>query len=301
MVENNRQRSSDLGIIGNLIATLLVSGGSSAGIKYLGRFTGLNFASDLWNALSALVFLVLFVALTLIQRGTRVLILTAVRRLRYPRAQGDRLAIAIATLSNDVERHIAHHIELSLAEVFGGRVEIVPCEETIVLGKRGNLEDRQMAGALSAQEIAAKANAHLVIWGQALRQEKIVDLYFTARGHNDGSVHSYLLTPTLRLPENFGTELGTAIAAIAASSAAPAYDGGKYAVDLLRPVISQLQRLAGSPPASLDGDTRAQLYLSYASSLTLLGEQDRDEVSLEKAVYYYRQALRADPRSLDSC
>ena len=103
---------------------------------------------------------------------------------------------------------------------------------------------------------------------------------------------SYSLTEKLTLPENFETDLGAQLVAVAAAQVAPASEqAGTYLVDLLQPVAARLERLVDNPPAGLGAERVADLQFSLALATQTIGEQSGEGERLEQAVAAYHAAL----------
>ncbi|MBI1330928.1 MAG: tetratricopeptide repeat protein, partial [Alphaproteobacteria bacterium] len=211
---------------------------------------------------------------------------------RLPVASSARLSIVVATLKGDKGGERSHRVTLSLRDQLGERVQVLPIGITVLHAYP--YDDRQRQTAMKVvRRILEQTQADLLIWGTTHTAEKVIDLNFAARQTAHASSQSYALDTTLRLPENFGGDLGAALAAIAATSAAPAVDNaGKFLVPILEPVVSRLSHFIGNPPATLTGDSRADVFHAYALACARLGEQKGDSSFLLAAVTAYREALK---------
>jgi hypothetical protein len=98
------------------------------------------------------------------------------------------------------------------------------------------------------------------------------------------------------LTEDFGQELGTALAALAVEQASPAVDEGKYVADVLTPTAQKLARLANNLPASMGPDGRGLLLNSYALIENRIGQQRGDSKALERAISAFSAALNERSR-----
>ena len=104
---------------------------------------------------------------------------------------------------------------------------------------------------------------------------------------------SYSLTEKLTLPEDFATDFGAQLVAVAAAQVAPATEqAGTYLVDLLQPVAARLERLVDNPPAGLRAERITDLLFSLALASATLGEQSGQREPFERAVAAYREALK---------
>jgi hypothetical protein len=159
------------------------------------------------------------ILLAALWQARRALAHARVRRARrnVPKAKGDRLCIVVAALKGDSDGTIARRVVLSLREELGHRVEVIPVGETIVPGKQGSDDVRELVARKAGQDLLTRTCGDVLIWGEALREERVVDLNFLARKNGSSGTHSYALSPTMRLPVAFSRYLGTALAAHAKS------------------------------------------------------------------------------------
>ncbi len=292
MPNNNSQGGGYFsGLSQNFAAGAIAGIGGSLGALYLGPIFGGT--SEFWQTMAAAAGLVLLVGVALTWRAIKRSANFVRRKLSSVSGKGDRLTIVIAALKNDESGELAGRIELSLEQQLGRRVEVIRRPEMIAIGEHGSLEDRRRAVEQAGQDLLKRAQGDLLIWGAALRQDKVIDLNFLPREHSGGQTKSYTLDSTLRLPENFGSDLGAAIAGVAAIAAAPIFkDAGKYFVPVLRPAMARLSHLVESPPAGLNGDSRASIFQAFALICGNLGEQTGDNDLLDKSVTAFREALK---------
>ncbi len=139
-------------------------------------------------------------------------------------------------------------------------------------------------------------NADLMVWGGVARgtnDQTVLRLKFLQRGDSakETQTGSYSLGSTLELPESFGSDLATALAAQVAADAAPAYNSGRHVVAILEPVLLRLRALAKKMPKALSPDQRGGILSSYARVAKTIGDQKGDKALFHEAFDAYRSAL----------
>src|ERR1051325_11026714 len=196
------------GLSQNLLASILIGAGGSAGLYYIGPHISSKLSPEQWQLLAAIFGLSLLLLAMLLARFVRTLF-TALRKwLGTARAQGDQLAIVIARLDGDDGGGITRHVEESLRRQFGRAVEIITDPETIALGEHGSRDDRELKAKERGRALLARRRGDVLIWGAALHPRDVVQLHFLARQQNEEGEagHRYALDQTLLLPADFGAD-----------------------------------------------------------------------------------------------
>jgi tetratricopeptide (TPR) repeat protein len=220
-------------------------------------------------------------------------VLKLLRGFQRTTASGSKLTIVIATLNNDSGAH-TRHVEESLDRQFGSSVHIIRDPAIVSLSDHGDRDRREQKAVTQAKTLLADTKGDVLIWGAAFADRNVVELRFLGKDVSDGAAdaHRYALGETLLLPADFGADLGAAAAAVCVAAAAPAFDDGNYVVDLLRPAVRRLRHFVETPPSSLTGDARAQIFHAYALACQTIGAQAGENASLLDAVTALTEVLK---------
>ena len=217
-------------------------------------------------------------------------------RRRHPdgKPKPGKVAIHVAEIKgDDRDRSHRNHILLSLRRELGASVQVLRAGIELRADEKGNPEDD--AGTANRKGIRflslGKHKGDLLIWGQILQDSKLVELRFTSRAHDAAEQKRFTFTDNMLLAPDFGPELVTALAAIAAQLALPAINPGKYVADVLIPVAEKLSKIVANFPGSMGPDQHGILLRSYADAEYAIGEQRGDSNALNRAIAAYRKAL----------
>ena len=221
-------------------------------------------------------------------------------RANDPGASGDRLSIVVADLANDDGGAIKQRVLLSLQQDLGTSVEILPIRESIAPGMQGSVDERERVAQSAGQALLNRAHGDILIWGAKVLAENVVDLHFLVRevAPNLADTKSYRLNEVLRLPADFGADLGTALVAVVVTAAQPAFDDGNYVAGLLSPVVRRLTPLVGALPVALPTASKGQILHHFALACRIVGDQHGDNALLARAADAFRTALLCNTREV---
>jgi tetratricopeptide (TPR) repeat protein len=234
---------------------------------------------------------------------TRPLSRIASRRMRAtPRPKGDRLSIYVARFGEDaVSAEARHSVIASIRnELVREQVEVLPAGVRLTLTDGVSYEDAANEATNEARSLLRKKRGDLLIWGQVHafpEKPPVIELRFVSLAQDAAEGQRFAFTPDkLTLEANFGPEIGTALAAVAVTLAAPARDSGKYRARTLIPVADRLGRLTRKIPPSIHPEDRARLFFSYGLIQSTIGEQSGEDPPLHAAVAAFREALKEYPQ-----
>jgi tetratricopeptide (TPR) repeat protein len=206
-----------------------------------------------------------------------------------------RVTIYVAELKgDDNEGSHRSHILLTLRQQLGDSVQVLRAGIALNAEEKGNPEDDARAANRKGQSYLnlSKHKGDLLIWGQVLQESKLVELRFTSAAHEAGEQKRFAFADKMLLAPDFGPELATALAAIAAEIALPAKNPGTYVADVLIPVAAKLGRIVANLPASMGPVDRGALLRSCANAELAIGEQRGDSRALERAIKAYRETIK---------
>ena len=214
-----------------------------------------------------------------------------VREQLHDPAPGTHFTILISNLAGDSDGRQTNHVRDVFLNERGLEVRRT-CRVVTLAAVEGSVAEAAADAIEEGRALLADWNADLLIWGEVKKADQELNLWFLGRGESTLGAPSYSLTEKLTLPENFETDLGAQLVAVAAAQVAPASErAGTYLVDLLQPVAARLERLVDNPPAGLGAERVADLQFSLALATQTLGEQSGQGEPLERAVAAYREAL----------
>ena len=244
-------------------------------------------------ALSAIVALLLWIAFAILFSLWNL----CWERRRHPdgKPKPGKLAIYVAELKgDDKEGSHRNHILLSLRQQLGASVQLLRAGIGPRAQEKGDPEDDALAANRQGHKYLnhKKYQGDLLIWGQIIQDSKLVEIRFTSRAHDGAEQMRFNFTEKMLLAPDFGSELATALAAIAAQLALPALNAGKYVADVLIPVAEKLRKIVANLPPSMGPDQRGLLLRSYADAELAIGEQHGNSDALIRAIAVYREALK---------
>ena len=213
-------------------------------------------------------------------------------------APGTHFTILISNLAGDSDGRQTNHVRDAFLNERGLDVRRT-CRVVALDAVGGSVADAAAEAMEEGRALLADWNADLLIWGEVKKADQELNLWFLGGRESTLGAPSYSLTEKLTLPEDFETDFGAQLVAVAAAQVAPATEqAGTYLVDLLQPVAARLERLVDNPPAGLGAERIADLHFSLALASATLGEQSGQREPLERAVAAYREALKEmDPRA----
>ena len=220
---------------------------------------------------------------------------------KTPPAKGNRLSIYVAHFGND-EMSVAarERVVASIRNELGpDRVEVLPAGIQLSLTPDVSYDFATEKAMVKARSLLRKKHGDLLIWGKVYAMQEMrpqIELRFVSAENEQSRVEPFGFTEKLMLDSDFGSEMGSALAAVVTASATPAISyteyEGRYVADILAPVALKLEPLIRRAPLTIRGLDRANLYLSYGLIQTRIGEQSGQTQPLEKAVAAYREALK---------
>ncbi len=226
---------------------------------------------------------------------------TVIDRVPWWRAspmQAGHINILIAGLDDDEanQRH-AKHIETSLNGQFsatGSKAAVrVRRIIRIVRGFGRDTADQLKNAELRGQRLLEKHNADVLIWGRVARQDRLLRLRFLSRGRGATRDTAYILNQqTLELPQRFGANLGTLLAAQTAAQVSAVYAGGKIDGPALLRIYPKIKRLVAQPPTTFDLQTRAKLLEAFAKASHRMGTLKGNVSYQLEAAASFRQAIK---------
>ena len=206
-------------------------------------------------------------------------------------APGTHFTILVSNLAGDADGRQTNLVrDIFLNE--GGLDVRRTCQVVRLAAVGGSVAEAATEAMEEGRALLADWNADLLIWGEVKKADQELNLWFLGGRESTLGAPSYSLTEKLTLPEDFESDFGAQLVAVAAASVAPATErAGTYLVELLRPVAARLERLVDNPPAGLGAERIADLHLSLALASATIGDQSGQREPLERAVVAYRAAL----------
>ena len=226
-----------------------------------------------------------------------ILRLTNRRMPAKPQANRNKLVIYVAQFGNDEASEAARTrvIDSIRKELNPNAVEVLRAEVLLNLTEGASFDEAADHTSAEAHRLLSRNQGDLLIWGRVhtIGEGAVIELRFVSAVRDGREGGRIGFTGTLRLEPGFGAEVGAAAAAIAATLAVPTVENsGKYLAETLLPIATRLAHLIAPLPASMRGDDRAAMLLSYALVESTLGEQLDESKRLEEAVAAYRGALK---------
>jgi len=220
-----------------------------------------------------------------------------------PKARGDRISIYVAKLGDDKESESTRTavMESIYKELDKSIVEILPAGIQLRPTPGVSEDEAARKPAKKARALLRDKGGDLLIWGllHNLGGKLQVELHFTPAGEGLAGAERKIFGfgEKLTLDADFGPEMGAALSAIAAVSAAPAVDqSGKYLVEVLAPIAARLAPMIQNAPASMRPSDRAGLLFSFGLIESTIGEQSGELAPLLEAIWAYREALKERTR-----
>lgn len=236
-------------------------------------------------------------------------LLDTVQDMRVERMRSGYLNVLVADLENDHRdfRNTTHVLN-SLGDQFDASTAGSP-----VRVQRGFRVLRLPAApdtATATEHVVEKGrdqliryNADILIWGEVVRGDgdrTVLRLRFLPRSAAQTyQVAKYTLDQILELPEKFGNDLGSALAAQVAADAAPAYDSARHIAPLLEVVYARLRSLSKQMPKGLTPGQRAIILGAFGKVCHRIADQKNDLGRLAEAVQAYHTALMGISRTSD--
>jgi tetratricopeptide (TPR) repeat protein len=229
------------------------------------------------------------------------LVLVLFERRRHPdgRPTPGKVAIYVAELRGDNGGGLhREHVLYSLRQQLGDCVQILCAGLQLGGNKTGNPDYDALSANRKGRRFLnqGRHKGDLLIWGQVLKDEKLVELRFTSPAHDGAEQKRFNLTEKLLLAPDFGPEMAAALATIAAQLALPAVNPGRFVANVLQPVAKKLGGIAANLPVGMDSEQRGLLLHCYAATEETIGEQTGSSQALGRAIAAYREALKGRTR-----
>jgi tetratricopeptide (TPR) repeat protein len=186
-------------------------------------------------------------------------------------------------------RHSANIIR-SLTKALGSSAQIRRARFELRLDKSGSASDDAGVANGNAREYLEEKRGDLLIWGQVLAgSPQIIELRFASAPHDSSNGKRFIFDERIELPTEFGVHLGSAIAALAYSYAAPVKSSGRFVADNLMSTSEKLAKLLEETTLRITDEERALLWYSYAVVEETIGELFQDNLRLSNAIKSYRK------------
>jgi tetratricopeptide (TPR) repeat protein len=216
---------------------------------------------------------------------------------KTPHPKGNRIAIYVAQFGEDEASTGAREAVMRSIEKELGRerAEVLPAGVRLELDRNVSRDQATERANAKARAILKKNGGDLLIWGHMATMPGMaarVELNFVSAEREHSRPEPYGLTQSLMLDADFGPEMGTALAALAATAAASsANDDSHYCVQMLDPIARKLTPIALNPPASLKPEDRARILFSFGAIQRTIGQQAGSNKVLEQAIAAFRSTL----------
>jgi tetratricopeptide (TPR) repeat protein len=212
-----------------------------------------------------------------------------------PKADPNRLAVAVAHLDNDEDHNFQKLIIEDLKEFKG--VQVLRLDRLISL-EGSYPEEMEKSGHKQAQEYLEKTGAHVLIWGRVIKTsgQSLPKLYWTASKEiGRAKVYDrYQPTEKLSLPAIFWEDLTEILRLLITTQDAEFHPSqGRYVGNQIRPFIEKVRRLLESEKRDhWNKEARVQVEVILGNSLLILGKESGENQPLGEAVQAYREALK---------
>lgn len=120
-------------------------------------------------------------------------------------ATGGRYTIVVAGLGGDNDDKHARYVVRSLRDFSGVSVHRIP--DVVAVSAFGDVEENTRSAQRNARELVDRYNGDVIIWGDVLKTDGLLDLHISARDELAGEGGEYTLDSHLRLPADFGQAL----------------------------------------------------------------------------------------------
>ncbi len=194
---------------------------------------------------------------------------------------GDRYTIIVADLAGDDGAVQAKHVVRSLKNFHG--VDIYRVPKAVHVLEAGDARQNLLAAQTAARELARRYNGDLVIWGDVLKSDQLLNLRVTARRQPATHDADYSLDTQLKLSANFGSALAALLFIECITRHLPALEDAKVgAINDLARETQRLQTLMSS--VSLSADDRRSLAKTFTMAALTLFECTADNEWLRQAM-----------------
>jgi hypothetical protein len=211
---------------------------------------------------------------------------------RTDRPKGSYLII-VTDLAYDPDRTQSILIDRTLRHLYGAdlgsaiQMETIPCT---IFSAAGNAAKRNEDAKQLALEIAERAEADVVLWGEVIGKDDLIALKMTHTAETGGS--NYKVEDN-SLSADFGEDLGRLIAAkMLTLSSLTTEEQGTYVVPPMERVLAITSPLVVSFPSQMQDKDKAAVVYAHALALYYIGAQSGDEESLAKSIEFIQEAMR---------
>lgn len=208
-------------------------------------------------------------------------------------AHADRVEVRVARLADDVEDIHTRHVVEALERSRGVRVR--PLARTIELGLIGDPGQQLVKAVDEGREQLFRADADLLIWGEAPQPGTTLTLRFVSSLPEDDDRPGYFGPATyLNLPANFSPELARILLAATLAATTPRSEAKRLGLSAALPkALKEAIPVYQDLPADLTEGERASARLCMGNVLaTVAARQGAAELN-QVAAQAYRSALEA--------
>lgn len=213
----------------------------------------------------------------------------------FPLPQADQkavLSIFVANLDGDTDGSQTKHLLQSLRHVFDAtddrhRIEVKQLRRALREGDSGDVFRDHQKARETGKEWLKLSGAHLLIWGHVADRNKALRIFFLpAEGHPERRPsETYILTERFQFSEDFGEDLGTAIAVSAVAQIASKFGYGKPFDD------SFYQRIKALAGQKLLSQTKGGCELESALGVFVHCWASQDETKLHEAIGIFQKVI----------
>ena len=213
-----------------------------------------------------------------------------------PKADPNRIAVAVAHIDDDKEREVEKLITEALNEFKG----IQPlCFDELITIEGSYPEDREKDGYTKARKLLKKTGAQVLIWGRIIRGRP--KLYWTSSevAEKALSYGHYPITENIELPAIFWEDLANVLRLLITTQVVEFNAAASRCIgDEIRPFIAKVcQLLKGSEnKPGWNQEARAQTWVILGDSLQVLGTEKGENHVFIDAIHAYQEALKVFTR-----
>lgn len=209
--------------------------------------------------------------------------------------------IIVTDMANDPDRAQSILIDRTLRRLYSEdlgsaiQVETIPCT---IFSAAGNAAKRNEDAKLLALEIAERAGADVVLWGEVIAKDDLLALKMTHTAETGGSDYK---VEDNSLSADFGEDLGRLIATkMLTLSSLTSQEQGSYVVPRMERILAITSPLVAALPSQMQNEEKANVLYAHALALYYIGAQSGDEESLKKSIEFNREAIRLLPPGANS-
>ena len=229
-------------------------------------------------------------------KRTQVLIDEFVKDLWYSRPSRDKFLVLVAQLDRD-DPEGTHTRAVARAFLGQPNIERTLTRRPLTLAGIGS--EAESGAVTTGRRWLARRNADLLIWGEVLQKEKLLNLWFTSKDATSDFQQSRFMLEANLLGQSFNEVAKTQLIAVALSAIKPATEVGMTSRrNILRPVADRLRNLTNN---SSEFTSRQRSDLSFALGVTLcaISHEEGGLKDPEEAVSVLTSAVEGIDRNED--